>query len=316
MNNINPKVSVVIATYNRAHFIRAAIDSVLAQTFSDYEIVVVDDGSTDTTQEVVKSYGNKVRYYYQRNQGKATAQNYAVAQAKGEYIALLDDDDVWFPNKLEIQMKVLEQDPDLGFVCSESQLTDEKGQLIRHWQKKQTSKETFESLYEENFIQHSTVVVRKRFLDMVGGLDTALKTTEDYDLWLRLAKVCKFKYIPMPLVEYRQHPASKHLNTAQKLKDRVRVVSKPENMAHIGFIKRRSRIAREYHIHAQYFQDYGKFKEASTNYFKAVAIYPLIGLQFTGRDANRFQSASLYRVVRPYLKAFLYLFKTVGSKNQ
>lgn len=311
-----PKVSVVIATYNRAHFIKDAVNSILAQTFSDYEIVIVDDGSKDNTKEIVQGYGEKVRYFYQANQGKSAAQNYAVSQSRGEYIALLDDDDIWLPNKLEIQMKGLEENPELGFVCSESDLIDEKGEFIRRWKRKPSNQETFASLYEENFIQHSSVVVRKELLNVVGGLDVALKTTEDYDLWLRLAKVCRFRYIDKSLVIYRQHAASKHLNTTQKLKDRVRVVSKPENMTHIGFVQKKIRISREYCIHAQYFQDYGKFGMASKNYFKALFYYPLIGLLYAQQGATKFQSSVFYRIIRIYLKAFCCLWKAWNGQGK
>ena len=100
-----PKVSVVIPTYNRAHLICETIDSILAQTYKDYEIIVVDDGSTDNTQEVLKRYGDKVRYFYQQNQGQASAWNFAVRQSSGEYIALLDSDDLWLPQKLECRQK-------------------------------------------------------------------------------------------------------------------------------------------------------------------------------------------------------------------
>ena len=114
------KVSVAIPTYNRAHYICETIDSVLVQTYKDYEIIVVDDGSTDNTREILKRYGGKIKYFYQANQGQASAWNYAVSQSSGEYIAFLDDDDLWFPEKLERQVEVLDKNPDLGFVCSES----------------------------------------------------------------------------------------------------------------------------------------------------------------------------------------------------
>jgi glycosyltransferase involved in cell wall biosynthesis len=308
-----PKVSVIIATYNRAHFIRDAIDSVMAQSFTDYEIIVADDGSSDTTQKIVNSYGARVRYFYQTNQGKAFAQNMAASHAQGDYLAFLDDDDIWYPNKLEIQIKLLEDNLVIGFVCSESYLIDEKGNTLRHWTKKPTNLETFESLYDENFIQHSSVVVRKGLFHAVGGVDERLATTEDYDLWLRLAKISRFKYINAPLVKYRQHATNKHKNTIQKLKDRVAVVSKPEYCANLKFLQKRLRVAREYYIHAQYFQDLSKFKPAAMTYFMAILKHPLVGLHVKQLYVGRLKSSLPYRLLLPYLKVFYCLLRSTSK---
>ena len=99
-----PKVSVIIPTYNRAHYICETIDSILAQTYRDYEIIVVDDGSADNTRKVLQKYDGKVRYFYQKNRGPSAARNFGISQSQGEYIAFLDDDDLWTENKLELQI--------------------------------------------------------------------------------------------------------------------------------------------------------------------------------------------------------------------
>ncbi len=109
-----PKVSVIIPTYNRAHFLCEALDSALSQTFKDFEIIIVDDGSTDNTKQVLEKYGSRIYYIYQENKGRAEARNTGIRRAKGEHIAFLDDDDIWLPNKLEKQVFFLDARPDIG----------------------------------------------------------------------------------------------------------------------------------------------------------------------------------------------------------
>ena len=111
-------ISVVIPAYNAGRFIRRTIDSVLAQTYTDYEIIVVDDGSTDNTAEIVKSYGSKVRYIYQQNAGDGAARNTGIYAAKGEWIAFLDHDDEWLPEKLRLQMELLKRNPQLRWCAA------------------------------------------------------------------------------------------------------------------------------------------------------------------------------------------------------
>jgi glycosyltransferase involved in cell wall biosynthesis len=122
-----PLVSVIVPTYNYAEFIGEAIKSVLDQTIQDFEILVIDDGSTDNTKEVVLSFGDKVRYFYQSQQGPAKARNKGIVESKGEYIAFLDADDVWLPSKLEKQVNLFRSNPKLGMVVTDNFLFDDAG---------------------------------------------------------------------------------------------------------------------------------------------------------------------------------------------
>jgi GT2 family glycosyltransferase len=124
-------VTVVIPTYNRAHLVGTAIDSVLRQSYSPVEIIVVDDGSTDRTREVVAAYGARVRYLYQPNSGVATARNTGLREARGEFLALLDSDDEWFEWKLEAQVRVLERYPEVGMVWTDMTAINERGDVLR-----------------------------------------------------------------------------------------------------------------------------------------------------------------------------------------
>jgi glycosyltransferase involved in cell wall biosynthesis len=261
----------------------------------------------------VGAFGARVRYIHQPNQGKASAQNRGVREARGTYVALLDDDDVWLPDKLAIQLAAFEAAPDIGFVCGEAWFVTATGEPIAIWSRTASNRECFESLYQENFIQHSTVVVRRDLLERVGGLDVSLRTTEDYDLWLRLARHAPFRYIDRPLVKYRQHPGGKHLNTAQKLKDRVLVVTKPENSAHLTWWQRRARAAREYVIHAGYFEDAGSALAASRAYLGAIGRDPLVGLNVSGPPGEWLRNTTAYCVARPYMKVLHNLWSALSA---
>lgn len=192
-------VSVVIPTYNRAKELNRAIKSVLKQTYKKWELIIVDDGSTDDTKKVVqnymKKYKKKIKYLYQRNKGQGAARNYGIKRAKGEFIAFLDSDDEWLPEKLEKQIKLF-SNPNIGLAYSASNLN--KGPFYRG--------KVLMQLINKNFITNSSVVIRRKVLKKSGyfGEEDWLRNIEDYDLWLRIALNFEFDYINKPLVKYYQ----------------------------------------------------------------------------------------------------------------
>lgn len=204
------KVSVIVPTYNRAHMVTETIDSILNQTFKDFELIVVDNCSSDNTEEVIKSYADKrVRYFkHQNNRIVAVNRNYGISKAQGEYIAFCDDDDLWMPDKLERQLQEFEKDSQIGLVCTNLINFDENGEhgkIVTNELK--DSDFTFESLIWRNRIVCSSILVKKKVIDDVGVMDESPEffTAEDYELWLRIAKKYKVKYISLPLVKYRNH---------------------------------------------------------------------------------------------------------------
>lgn len=207
-----PKVSIIIPTYNRSHFILDAIDSVLNQTFQDFEIIVIDDGSTENTKEILSKYGSII-YAYQENRGRAEARNAGIRQAKGEYIAFLDDDDIWLPQKLEKQVAFLNSKPDIGLVHTFSEVIDGKGYFlaketrIRHKLYKKAIRigYTYEGMSELCIMFLSTVMLRKNCFDKVGSFDSNMPAFEDWDFYLRLALRYRIGTIPEVLVRYRLH---------------------------------------------------------------------------------------------------------------
>ncbi|HLH07363.1 MAG TPA: glycosyltransferase [Terriglobales bacterium] len=203
-------ISVIIPCYNSERFVKRAIDSVLAQTFKDYEIVVVDDGSTDSTAEKVKKYGSLVRYLHQENRGLPAARNSGIKIAQGKYIALLDDDDWWVPEKLEKQLKILATSPRAAMVYCDATVVYESGDpeesflaQFRYGTKLPRGR-VRSQLIEHNFILPSTVLIVRDCLDKVGGFDESFRAVEDLDFWLRLASNWEIEVVPEPLIFRRE----------------------------------------------------------------------------------------------------------------
>ncbi|MEM9508384.1 MAG: glycosyltransferase family A protein [Cyanobacteria bacterium P01_E01_bin.35] len=209
------KVSVIIPAYNGDRYLAAAIDSVLEQNFQNYEIIVVDDGSTDNTPQIAQQYGNAIQYLSQANQGVAASRNLGLATARGEYIAFLDQDDVFLPHKLSSQVDLLERDPNLGMVNSGWQITNEQGELqaaVEPW--KQIPDLTAVNIIIWKPVFLGAILLRHSWLDRVAGFDTTLEQTPDVDLVMRLAMIgCPAAWIEQTTVQYRQHEANASKNT-------------------------------------------------------------------------------------------------------
>ena len=205
------KVSVIVTTFNRAHMVTEAIDSILNQTFEDFELIVVDNCSSDDTEEIIKAYTDeRIRYFKHENGGVvAVNRNYGIGQAQGEYIAFCDDDDLWMPEKLEKQMLEFEKDNQLALVCTNGIIFDKNGELGEFFKTElPDSNFTLESLIWGNSVICSSVLVKKSVIDDVGLMDESpqILTGEDYELWLRVAQKYRIKYIDLPLMKYRTHP--------------------------------------------------------------------------------------------------------------
>lgn len=208
------RISVVIPTYNYGRFIGNAIESVLAQTIPVDEIIVVDDGSTDDTERVVRGYGGKVRYIKQDNKGVSAARNTGVENSSGDFIAFLDADDTWLPKTVESQIEKFREDEKIGLVHCASRIFDGKtGKTIFL---NTLGKEGWVAddllLFEEPSVNGCVFMVNRKAFDAVGGFDTRLKIGEDWDLCYRIARKFKVGHISKPLVNVRSHGENSHLN--------------------------------------------------------------------------------------------------------
>ncbi len=305
-----PKVSVIIPTYNRAKNLIQSIDSVMNQTYQDLEIIIVDDGSTDNTKEVLSKYDGKVRYFYQENRGVSAARNIGIKESRGEFIAFLDSDDSWLGNKLEQQMKLFQYDPSVSLQYSYARYLD-KANNIEFIRPKNVSKSFKDFLYEDTVLPTSSVVLKKSVLEEVGMFDEGLPGIEDYDLWLRCSRKFKIGFIPETLVLKNNSSSNLSFNHSKMYIGYIKVCEKL--LANLKteidsiFIKRR--LAKNYYLLAkeQYLSNLSR--EALKNLLSALKTYPAVGVLFFVPKENQIKKS--LKIIKPYLFLFTLLFKSI-----
>ena len=199
----NLLVSVIIPSYDRWPMLGEAVDSVLVQTAREYELIVVDDGSTDETPRRLRDYGARLTMLSQSRRGVAAARNLGARQASGQYLAFLDSDDLWHPLKLERQLAFMESNPEVE-ICQTDEIWVRNGVRVnlRHKHRK-PSGDIFRASLELCLVSPSAVMLRRDLFERVGGFDESLPVCEDYDLWLRIAKNTEVPLIPETLVTKR-----------------------------------------------------------------------------------------------------------------
>lgn len=225
----NQTVSVVVTCYNYGRYVASCIESVLSQTYHDLEIVVVNDGSSDGSDNVIRRFipNPKITYISQGNMGQARAKNTGIRNSGGEFIAFLDADDLWEKNKLENQMPLF-RSPDVGVVYSRARYIDEEGRELNYSLSDEhlrpRSGRVTEALFMDNFVPFSATVVRRACLKNAGGFDESLKMGIDWDLWLRFSVFWEFAYVDEPLLIYRLGHAdqmSRNITERQRCADRI-----------------------------------------------------------------------------------------------
>lgn len=224
-----PRVSVVIPTYNCARFLGQTIDSALRQAYRDFEIIVVDDGSTDDTQQVVAGYGKTIRYVYQSNQGASAARNVALSIASGEFIAYLDADDLWIADKLSRQVEYLDAHPACGFLHTEVSVIDEQNNVLHTRFNYETNRPVpqglcIRELLLRSHIQTLTVLERRTAFDDAGMFDLRLPVAQDYLHWLGVVlRGYEVGYLAEPLGQYRWRAGSLMSSQRRLVEDFVRI---------------------------------------------------------------------------------------------
>ncbi len=205
MNRHEFSVTTVITSYNKGPWLAEAIDSALVQEIDDHEILVIDDGSQDNTRQVAESFGGRIRYFHQENSGQVAAKNKGVELAQGNFIAFLDGDDRWRATKLSKPLAKFKDDPEVGVVYTDRLKFRDEEIVLASNKLGHTPREghVTEFLIYDMFVPFSSSMVRKSFLDQVGGMDPQCPIAPDYDLWLRMSTVCKFAYVDEILMEYR-----------------------------------------------------------------------------------------------------------------
>ena len=203
-----PRVSVVIPLYNGEAHIAETIDGVLAQTFRDYDLIVIDDGSTDGSPAVVQRYGDRVRYARQTNAGVSAATNTALSLARGDLIAFLDHDDVWLPSKLERQVAFLDAHPECGFVNCDMQYISKSGERVDRYLRGINPADPYVRLFQkDHVIMCSTVMIRRSVYERAGGFDETFLAVglQEMEWMSRVVECTSPGSVPETLVLYREH---------------------------------------------------------------------------------------------------------------
>ena len=308
---MKPVVSVITITYNRADMLKEAVESVLDQTYQEWELMVIDDGSTDETETLVQGYQMKEsriryeRYSHTGLPGIAALRNRALREARGRLVAFLDDDDKWFPEKLKIQTSYLEQHPEIGLVYSPVHVVDGKGQYQKT--RPVVPSSSYADLFEGCFIQISSVVARKEILIALGGFDETLESSRDYDLWLRTVRHYPFAYIGEPLAWYRLHPNAISSNLERRRRMHLKILSRVPVEPEKGITneRKKGRLAVEAYRLARLYKERRYYLQAARSFKEATVYLPTVGLKICDLEPKGL--AVVLQLVKPYV-AILYCF--------
>lgn len=264
LNDTSPKVSVVMAAYNAADFIAEAINSILSQTYTNFELIIVNDGSTDNTDIALSSLisDKRIIYIAQKNAGQTIAKNNGIKAATGEVIGFCDADDYWHPEKLRIQMGILQSDPKIGVVYSDIQAINHKGEIIPPSQAF-SGKEgnILTDLVFDNFIPFGSVILRKECLKEHGLFNESYRMGIDWDLWLRISTSWQFKYTTERLYFYRQWDGQMSRNYNGRYNGALTIIqnfysSYPLLISHKTYRKAISDIYANYAYHISLYEGY------------------------------------------------------------
>jgi glycosyltransferase involved in cell wall biosynthesis len=223
----------VIPAYNAAGFVGRAVDSVLAQTHQAREILVINDGSTDDTPQVLEAYGDRIRVIHQHNGGLSNARNRGIREARGDYVAFLDADDRWLPEKLARQVEILAQQPEIGFCSTRTLVETPTHEITGEWSCPRVEGSLLATLFLRNGAipgSGSGVMVRSPLIEQAGGFDENLPSLEDIDCWMRLAAISQYACIDEPLTVIVKHPDSMSRNLGRMREAALTVMRKNRHL--------------------------------------------------------------------------------------
>jgi glycosyltransferase involved in cell wall biosynthesis len=281
-----PLVSVVIPAYNAEHTILKTIQSVQKQTFSNFELIVINDGSTDRTLEVLnRIVDTRLKIFSYENGGLPVARNRGIAHATGEFIAFIDADDLWTPEKLELQLAALQQHQEAGVAYSWTAFIDEKGEILYAQEPTFFEGNVYPQLLASNFISSgSNILVHRRFIKLAGEFDFSLKSAEDWDYNIRLAALCPFVVVSKYQIFYRKSSQSMTAKVDVMQKAILTVIERAFQTAppELQFLKNQT-LANSYRFFAKIYLDHVVHKNGISQAFeklkKAIWLYPKILLK-------------------------------------
>lgn len=275
-----PLISVVIPTYNNSHYVLAAVNSALQQTYANKEIIVIDDGSNDGTRQILKqlTVNEKIRYHYQDNAGLSAARNAGIKLANGTYIALLDADDVWDPEKLSLQVKAFSDHRNSKMIFTDFNTFNDQGLFVMNVCRSKFRHDvavTFEALYtRNNFILPSTVLIHKCVFADCGYFDETLRAVEDYDMWLRVVQKYDVRGMPQNLVNIRHHGTNMTRDLSRMIDSERMVIHKYKDIVCNKMYSRR--VAKMFLLNATRAIHQADYARAVTLFIKGFRLHPFL----------------------------------------
>lgn len=225
MKTLSPLVSIIIPVYNGSNYLKDAIDSALLQTYSNIEVIVINDGSTDggKTEKIAKSYGRRIRYYLKSNGGVATALNYGIGKMKGDWFSWLSHDDIYEPYKIEGQVEYLAKHKSAKIIYSDYELVNKDGLHLHNISVKPNQTSNMQLRLIDSYpLNGCAMLIHEECFASIGNFDVKLPTTQDYDLWYRFASKYEYHYLPASVLKSRQHEGQgSHLNNHKLEVDRL-----------------------------------------------------------------------------------------------
>jgi glycosyltransferase involved in cell wall biosynthesis len=299
-----PKVSVIVPTHNRVQFVRNAVSSVLDQIFQDFEVIVVDDASIDNTSEEVHALNDeRIRYIkHERNQGGSASRNTGIKNAKGEFLAFLDDDDEWLPEKLSMQIELLHKSgPQVGCIYTGALRIEKSSQKVVSCRTPIKRGYIFDDMLVKNWIGGaSTLLAKKECFDCVGLFDEKLQSSQDWDMWIRLSQKYHFDFVDKPLVRYFRHEKKISTNFDALINGKERMLEKYGN-----FKLKNKDMSRQYFTLGVLYC-YGRdMRKGRTLLLKAIKLYPF-NIQYHFNFLLSFLGANGFRRIKEYRKEMVY----------
>ncbi len=316
---MNPLVSIIIPTHNRSKYLSEAIDSVLTQTCRDFEVIVVDDGSTDDTKKTVEAYivehSGKFRYFYQENKGVCAARNKGIQEANGHYVAFLDSDDIWMPNKLEVYLKHFAQNSEVCFIESRMFVIDKNGRMIPNRLKPQGNPgHDLKSFVEKGTCPTSTFMVKKEILKNIK-FDESLRKLTDTDFSLSIAKDYKVLNIDEIVSIYRDHDDNSFADKVVSYDSQVRfwqkVISKYGDKADLKFCQKK--IARNTYLLAKAYCDKKNYRQCFQNICISLKNNFVIGTDFLEKEDSFL--TKVVKFFKPYGFLIISMVRSLFEKS-
>jgi glycosyltransferase involved in cell wall biosynthesis len=281
---MNPKVSINLCCYNSEKYLRETLDSIINQTYKDWELIIINDGSSDSTESIIYEYikqGYPIIYYYQENKGLGYSRNEALKRSQGEYIAFIDHDDIWMPCKLEKQVLILKNDCDADFLYSNYFVIKGKRKILA-LRGQQPQGHVFERFLYHYTVAILTAMVRKKAIERLDNLfDENLNLAEEYDLFMRLLYKSKAVYQDEPLAVYRMYSGMSSIRFMEKWPDEIEYVFKKLGHLYLNFEKdysdalKKSRLELEY-VRAKIYMKQGNLRFAR----RQIAPYRFLNLRY------------------------------------